>query len=121
MQRLLIPVFVVCASLWQFGYAQQDAARRSTASQKFRISGTVVSAATDQPLARMEVTISPSEQGDRAQQVVTGADGRFGFNNVSRGKYALSAHGRGFVAQAYQQHGQFSTAIAVGPGLDSEN
>jgi hypothetical protein len=121
MQRLLIPVFVVFASLWQFGYAQQDAARRPTAPQKFRISGTVVSAATDQPLARMEVTISPSEHGDRAEQVVTGADGRFRFDNVSRGKYALSAHGRGFVAQAYQQHGQFSTAIAVGPGLDSEN
>jgi hypothetical protein len=121
MQRLLMLVWVVFASLRQFGYAQPNAAGHPTAPQKFRISGTVVSAVTDQPLARMEVSLSPAEQGDQIQQLVTGADGRFRFDNLSRGKYALSAHGHGFVAQAYQQHGPFSTAIAVGPGLDSEN
>ncbi len=53
--------------------------------------------------------------------MVTGPDGRFLFKGVDRGKYSLTAQGRGFSLQAYQQHGQYSTAIAVGPGLDSEN
>jgi hypothetical protein len=53
---------------------------------------------------------------------VSGADGAFHFDGVRAGKYQLSAERRGFASQQYQQHeGQFSTAIAVGPALDSGN
>jgi carboxypeptidase family protein len=86
-----------------------------------RISGTILQRSTGQPLPGIEVSISPTEHRDTATQVVTGPDGRFLFKGVDRGKYSLTAQGRGFSLQAYQQHGQYSTAIAVGPGLDSEN
>jgi 5-hydroxyisourate hydrolase-like protein (transthyretin family) len=86
-----------------------------------RITGTVVHATTGQPLAGINVSISPTEQGDLSVETTTGTDGRFAFENVARGKFSLSAHSRGFSEQAYQQHAPFSTAIAVGPGLASEN
>jgi hypothetical protein len=86
-----------------------------------RISGTILHQSTGQPLPGIEVSIAPTEHRDTTIQVVTGPDGRFLFKDVDRGKYSLTAQGRGFSLQAYQQHGQYSTAIAVGPGLDSEN
>jgi protocatechuate 3,4-dioxygenase beta subunit len=53
--------------------------------------------------------------------VLTGEDGRFIFESVSPSKYRLSASKHGFVTQSYEQHDNFSTAIAVGPGLVSED
>ena len=86
-----------------------------------RIAGTVIHALTGQPLAGIDVAISPTEQADLRTEVTTGSDGRFVFENVARGKFTLSAQGRGFSQQAYQQHGPFSTAVAVGAGVISEN
>ncbi|HST09027.1 MAG TPA: carboxypeptidase-like regulatory domain-containing protein, partial [Terriglobales bacterium] len=86
-----------------------------------RISGTVVHATNGQPLAGVDVAISPTEQRDQVTEATTGLDGRFVFENVARGKFSLSAQGRGFSEQAYQQHAPYSTAVAVGPGLISEN
>jgi len=86
-----------------------------------RISGVVVHAVSGQPLGGIEVSISPTEQRELTTDTTTGSDGRFVFEGVARGKFSLTAHGRGFSLQAYQQHGVYSTAVAVGPGLASEN
>lgn len=101
--------------------AQGPESPAATTTKAGRISGTVVHFVSGQPLAGIEVSIAPTEQRDLSVQAVTGVDGRFTFDHVVWGKYNLSANGRGFSMQAYQQHGQFSTAVAVGPGLDSEN
>ena len=50
----------------------------------------------------------------------TGGDGLFAFDGVAEGKYRLSASKRGYLPQAYEQHDNFSTAIVVGTGLQSE-
>lgn len=86
-----------------------------------RITGTVVHAGTGRPLAGIDVSISPAEQRDLVTETTTGPDGRFAFENLARGKFSLIAQGSGFSEQAYQQHAPYSTAIAVGPGLASEN
>ena len=86
-----------------------------------RITGTVVHAGTGQPLAGIDVSISPTEQRGLVTETITGPDGRFVFENVARGKFSLIAQGSGFSEQAYQQHAPYSTAIAVGSGLASEN
>src|SRR5215475_11984516 len=86
-----------------------------------RITGTVVNVVTGQPIAGIDVVISPTEERDQVTETTTGADGRFGFENVTKGKYSLIAQGRGFSEQAYQQHTPYSTAVAVGPSLVSEN
>jgi protocatechuate 3,4-dioxygenase beta subunit len=93
----------------------------------FRISGRVIDAITGQPLARASVTINPSNSPntpnppDSGRVEITDAEGVFAFADVPPGKYVLSARHRGYVAQMYQQHESFHTAIVVGPGLESEN
>jgi Carboxypeptidase regulatory-like domain len=85
----------------------------------YQISGTVVNATGGQILSGIDVSISSVNERDAAVHSLTGQDGQFSFPNVPAGKYALQAHGRGFADQAYKEHDGFSTAIAVGPGLDA--
>jgi uncharacterized GH25 family protein len=90
------------------------------AGQNFRISGTVVNALSGQPLSHAQVAIGPPQNG-AAQAMMTAEDGRFAFENLRAGKYWLAAEHKGFARQAFDEHESFSTAIAVGPNLISEN
>jgi hypothetical protein len=102
-------------------YAQQVKSPAATRA-RFRISGTVVNAIGNQPLAQVTVLISRADNLDQtADQVASDEDGHFSFENVTPGKYAMTAQRRGFAQQSYQQHDQYSTAVAVGPGQVSEN
>ncbi len=86
----------------------------------FVISGTVVREGTGQPLKRVNVTITDTERREKRASLATSADGRFTFTDVPKGKYSLFAETHGIV-RSYQQDDAFSTAIAVGPSLDSEH
>jgi hypothetical protein len=85
-----------------------------------RISGKVVDALSGVPLTRCSVEIEPTENGGASLSMETGGDGLFAFDGLAPGKYRLSASKRGYLTQAYEQHDNFSTAIVVGPGLQSE-
>lgn len=87
----------------------------------FRIAGIVVSATGGQKLAQVEVTVLDTKKPASAETMVTGEDGRFHFENLAAGKYLLAGQRRGYSQQSFNQHFQYSTAIAIGPGLDSEN
>lgn len=90
----------------------------------YTIAGIVVNATTGQPLASASVAIAPLTHGverDISNSVMTGADGRFSFTGLSRGKYSLIGQARGFDRQGFDRHDQYATAIAVGPDLDSQN
>ena len=113
-------VFALLLLLTVTSAAQERNASPSGSGGAFRISGTVVNAINDQPLAGAYVTMT-AVQGTAARTVMTAADGAFRFDGVRAGKYALSAERRGFASQQYQQHENFSTAIAAGPALDSGN
>ncbi|HKS72552.1 MAG TPA: carboxypeptidase-like regulatory domain-containing protein [Terriglobales bacterium] len=88
---------------------------------RYRIAGTVVNEIGGQVLAQATVSIEPVENPDEARQTTTDEDGHFSFDNVSPGKYSMSAQRRGFAQQSYQQHEFYSTAVVVGAGLVSEN
>ncbi len=88
--------------------------------QKFRISGTVVNAATGQSLADAVIEIGLAQKQDAAQRVETDESGRFAFEELSPAKYWLVGERRGFMRQGFNEHSGFFTAIVVGPGLRSE-
>ncbi|HVO60745.1 MAG TPA: carboxypeptidase-like regulatory domain-containing protein [Terriglobales bacterium] len=86
----------------------------------YRISGTAVNSVNGQPLAQIRVFLGrPQEREDNV--IITGADGRFHFDNVPPGKYTLGAAKPGFLNQGFEQHEDYSSAIVVGPGLSAEN
>jgi Carboxypeptidase regulatory-like domain len=117
---------VACVLLFAIGLSAQPKPTASTpAAQRYRIAGVVVNSLTGQPLPAVSVAIAPTTpQGssrDVSQDVVTGDDGHFAFSGLTRGKYSLMATARGFALQSFEQHDAYSSAIAVGPDLDSEH
>lgn len=87
----------------------------------YAIRGIVVDSFSGAPLAHARVGIAPVTSREDVRTVIAGEDGRFIFDKVAAGKYALTAEHRGYVSQSYQQHDQYSTSIVTGPDLDSEN
>jgi hypothetical protein len=84
----------------------------------YRIAGVVVDSATGAPVPHAEVLILLGGEDTRA---IAGDDGRFVFQGLVAAKYPLSATAHGYVREGYQQHGAYTTGIAVGDGLDSEH
>ena len=87
----------------------------------FRIAGLVVSLTSGSPLPSTRVSVTDTKNPRNTQWMITGEDGRFEFNGLSAGKYSLRGGHRGFIPTTYDQHGQFSTAIVTGAGVDTEN
>jgi len=96
-------------------------AEGAAASGGFRIAGRAVNALTGTPLVRASVTIVDTKNPQRSEWTLTSEDGSFEFRKLGAGKYALNGAKRGFMAAAYEQHGQYSTAIVTGAGLDTEH
>ena len=86
----------------------------------YRIAGTVVSKADGHPLARARVFVSNVKDQKSVQSIVTSDDGKFEFSGLPAAKFSLAGARRGFINSAYDQHGQFSTAIVTGARIDTE-
>lgn len=84
----------------------------------YRISGVVVDALGNVPVARAQVSIS---RDNEQTSMVAGNDGRFVFEGLAAGKYSLRAAATGYLEEAYNQHGAFSVAIVTGKGQDTEH
>jgi hypothetical protein len=102
-------------------FAQQKDTSAAPATGKWKISGVVVDATSSTSLARAQVTITPVTRQNEFHTMVAGEDGRFLFDNLDPGKYTLTAEHKGYLREAFDQHGQYSTSIVVGPKLQSEN
>ncbi len=120
MKHALPLLILICLGLPATG-AQVSRPSAPTAAARYRISGKVVNGISDQALS--EATISIYQPGDNRliSQIKTTDDGRFTFDQLAPGKYVLQGDHRGFIAAMYDEHDGFSTAIVVGPGLESEN
>jgi len=117
MLRWLAPVALFASGM----LGQQPHTAAPPAPSGFQISGIVVDAAGSQPLSGARVAIAPVSQRDAFTTIITGEDGRFSFPGLEPGKYTLTAQHRGYVTQSFNQHGPFSSSIAVGPELDSSH
>lgn len=121
---VLLMVCFACTAGAQLAAPPLNPPGQSTTGQStqgYRISGRVVDAHSGAPLERCTVEIVEAKQGRSSRTLITGEDGRFTFDNVPASKYQLSASKRGFLTQSYEEHGNYSTAIATGPGLVSED
>jgi hypothetical protein len=87
----------------------------------FRITGRVVNSRTHAPVAGAYVVINSASASNASRTLRAGTDGSFVFTQISAGRYVLMARRKGYVEQMYLQHQQFTTAILVGPNLNSEN
>ncbi len=90
-------------------------------SGPYEIRGIVVDAKTEQPLAEVELSILESAQpaGQAFEVIQSDANGSFRFANLAEGKYTVQASRQGYTEQAFLQHENFWTGIAVGLGKDS--
>jgi protocatechuate 3,4-dioxygenase beta subunit len=101
--------------------AQQQKQTDAAALGAFRITGRVVNSITGAPVAGAYVVINSASAANSSRTVRAGTDGSFVFTQVPAGRYVLIARRKGYVEQTYLQHEQFTTAILVGPNLNSEN
>jgi hypothetical protein len=101
--------------------AQQEKQSDAATMAGFRISGRVVNSITSAPVAGAYVVVNAASPSNFSRTVRVGTDGSFVFTQIPAGRYVLIARRKGYVEQSYLQHQQFSTAILVGPNLNSEN
>jgi hypothetical protein len=122
MQRrlLMLSTLAVLAPLFIAFYGLAQSQTMPKAIGSYAISGVVVSAATGQPLDRAEVTLHNSNGESLVADTTTGPDGRFAFEHLPAGKFALAASRRGYIGMAYDEHEGYSTAIVTGEGLKSD-
>ncbi|HWF46820.1 MAG TPA: carboxypeptidase-like regulatory domain-containing protein [Bryobacteraceae bacterium] len=85
----------------------------------FTLAGVVVRAGTNQPLNHVLVTIAYPQRREWRLSYITDTDGRFVFQNLPAGKWDMIAEKNGYRLQIYQGDEGYSTAVAVGPGLDT--
>lgn len=109
---------VTCASCLA---GQTDAGAAAKTGGPFRVAGVVVNAKTGEPLGQARINLQSTKNADEAVSMTTPPDGRFAFGGLDAGKYSLQGARRGYLAAAYQQHEQYSTAIVTGAGVDTEN
>ncbi len=114
----MLPRLLLLLTAWVLPGAH--AASQQNPASGFIIAGTVEQHGTNQPLKRVEVSISPVEHRDQTLSCITTSDGRFKFTKLPQGKYSLTAQMHGLV-QGYRGDGAYSTAIVVGSGIDSEH
>jgi len=88
---------------------------------QFRIAGTIVNANTNAPLRRATITAHTVEGHLPVASAESDSDGHFVLDHLPAAKYDLFASRRGFLSAAYDQHGQFSTAIVTGSDQQTEN
>src|SRR5256885_7117863 len=81
----------------------------------------VVDALTGQPLSHAQVFLTRQGARDSDLSTATTENGYFSFEGLIAGRYVLSATHKEYLPQLYKQHAQFSTAIDVGPNLETSN
>jgi hypothetical protein len=101
--------------------AQPRAAHPAKASSAggYRIAGTVVNAATGEPVRRAAVAALAEVDSHTVEAVESDNEGRFALEGLAAAKYQLTASKRGFRTAFYDEHEEYSTAIVTGEGQDT--
>ena len=98
--------------------AQQPA--QSASNGFYRIAGTVVNAATGEPVHHAAVAALSEEDSHTVAAVESDNDGHFSLEGLAAAKYQLTASKRGFRTSFYDEHDEFNSAIVTGPGQETD-
>lgn len=93
-----------------------------SASDLYRIAGTIVDSETHQPVPRARLTLTPGERGEHDSSLITASDGKFSFT-VPAGRHGLIAelHGlRQSFGEGWPGAG-FGESIIAGPGQKTDD
>jgi carboxypeptidase family protein len=113
-------LFAICALLPANALPQQTADPPHAGGNGFSVAGVVLHSGSNQPLKHVQLSLISVEQRESQLSCITPDNGQFTFSGLAAGKYSLQAQLHGF-AQAYRGNDDYSTAIVVGPNLDSEH
>jgi hypothetical protein len=86
----------------------------------FRIAGTVVNAATGEPVRRASVAVLSEGDSHTIAAVESDAQGHFSIDSLPASKYQLTASKRGYRTSFYDEHDEFNSAIVTGAGQETE-
>ncbi|MGC2618105.1 MAG: carboxypeptidase regulatory-like domain-containing protein [Acidobacteriaceae bacterium] len=89
------------------------------AAALYPIAGTLTDSVTGDPIFGATVTLLTERPRAAIQTTITDSQGHFALKHVPAGKYALIAQRRGYLAAAFDQHEEYSSAIVTGEGQDA--
>ena len=111
-----ILVWLHLAAAQQPQFAQPAAQQKQPQS----VSGRVVNALDQHPLAHASVSLQELKEGQNAASTFTDSEGRYRFDRVPPGKYTLMGQASGYQPATYLDHEQYGTAIVTGAGLETD-
>lgn len=122
--RRIFLLGIICAVWTSFcvqSFGKQSTGNGVSVTGTFRVAGVAVDANTGTPLSKARVSLANTKNRKESIWVITREDGRFEFTGLAAGKYSLQGAKTGYIAAAYEQHEQFSTAIVTGQEFDTQN
>jgi hypothetical protein len=93
----------------------------SPAANLYRIAGTVVNAASGEPLRHATVAALSEEDSHTVAAVESDGEGHFSLERLPAAKYQLTASKRGYRTAFYDEHQEYNSAIVTGPGQETDN
>ncbi len=118
MSGLRFVVFAIAASLLA-GFA--GAQVRPAGTKLYRIAGTLTDSVSNGSLGGATMTLLSVPEQATLQTTTTDDQGRFAFEPMAAGKYALMASRRGYLSEEFNEHENYSSAIVTGEGQDTEH
>lgn len=93
----------------------------TAAAQLYPVAGVLTNSVTGEPVAGATMSLSGVSTRDMIRSAQTDAEGRFALAPVAAGKYSLRAARRGYLAEEFNEHGGYSSAIVTGEGQDTQH
>ena len=110
--------FCFCVGMF-WALAASGALAQTGAAGAYNIAGTVVNAVTGAPVPGATVAVLSVEDSHRIAAVESGNDGSFAIAGLAAAKYQLTASKRGYSTAAFDEHGNYSSAVVTGPEQDT--
>jgi hypothetical protein len=85
----------------------------------YTIAGTVVNAASSEPLRHATVAALSEEDSHTVAAVESDSEGHFALEHLPAAKYQLTASKRGYRTAFFDEHDDYNSAIVTGPGLET--